>query len=259
MKMIITFCLLVCITCMTAQTNPVFDNTQKKSSKTNTTNPEDCIYGDCDNGFGKKQFEKNYYVGFFKDGKRDGYGFQVDPGIGKYIGNWKNDIMDGYGEYLFENNNNAIGYYKNGTLNGMGYSVVNDVWEQGIYKDGKLIKPYPYESHGIQTGCTYGDCKKGYGTMVYPNGDMFTGFFEKGNQVMGSYYFTNGNQYYGIYNALRQPDVFGRFAYANGSQYSGEFKNGMRHGRGYFLGLSQTEDKTGQWENGVLIVSMMPK
>ncbi len=215
-----------------------------------------CVLGDCQNGWGKWQFDNGYYEGFWVNGKRTGYGMYLWPGTGKYIGNWQNDQMSGYGEYLAENDDNIIGQYANGNLNGIGYTVLNDVWSQGIYTNGNLSTPYSFSANGATTGCTAGDCQNGYGQMKWSNGDFYSGFFSNGSLSMGTYEFGNGDKYYGTYNSQNQLHGFGRYYYKDGRYYGGEWSNGQQHGKGYLLGVNITDKQIGEWSNGSLVRNM---
>ncbi len=231
-----------------------------KPTKLENTIVNGCIKGDCQDGFGIYQYDNGSYYGFFKDGKKNDYGIYVWSGIGTYVGNWKNNIMSGYGEFLEDNDDNSIGIYQNGVLNGMGYSVIEDVWEQGLYEEGFLKTPYPFEKNNVDVGCTYGDCNNGYGYFLYENGANFTGFFENGNFKMGIYVFTNGDKYYGQFNSGNQLDGFGRYFYTDaGTTYSGSWKNGQMTGRGYFTAVNVEDDLIGEFSNSQLVNNMAPK
>lgn len=235
----------------------VFNQVQRYSGDSNASTSETtgCVQGDCTNGWGKWQYENAYYDGFWKDGKRDGYGLYKWVGTGKYIGNWKNDNMDGYGAYLADNDDNVIGEYKNGQLDGVGYSVYGDAWEQGVYTNGNLTISYNFYTNDVDVGCTAGDCQDKYGKMVWSNGDTYVGFFKNGALYMGTYNFTNGDKYSGMFNAKNQFEGTGRYFYESGSYYGGEWKNGQYHGRGYYHN-KDIEQQIGVWSNGTLITKM---
>jgi len=214
-----------------------------------------CVRGDCQNGWGKQEYEGGHYDGFWKNGKKDGYGLYKWEGIGKYIGNWENDQMKGYGVYIADNNDNIAGVYGKGQLNGPGFTVTNDTWEQGLYVDGKLTTPYTFYTTGNETGCTAGDCQNKYGRFKWGNGDQFTGFFKDGNLYMGSYTFANGDKYSGMFNSSNQFHGMGRFFFKAGGYYGGEWKNGQYDGKGYYHNKDY-EQQIGVWSNGKLVQSL---
>jgi hypothetical protein len=214
-----------------------------------------CVDGDCQNGWGKYEYDNGYYDGFWKNGKKDGFGFYKWTGIGKYIGSWANDNMNGYGVYIADNNDNIIGEYKNGQLNGLGITVTGDKWDQGIFYNGNISTHYDFYSTGNDTGCTTGDCQDKYGKFEWSNGDTFVGFFKNGKLHMGTYTFASGDKYSGMFNSQNQFHGMGRYFFKDKAYYGGEWINGAYHGRGYYHN-SNLEKKIGEWSNGLLVKKM---
>ncbi len=235
----------------------VFKPVKMASSSSIPTNnaTSGCVDGDCQNGWGKYQYDNGYYDGFWRNGKKEGYGLYKWDGIGKYIGTWQNDNMNGYGVYIADNNDNIIGEYKNGQLNGLGITVTGDKWDQGIFYDGNISTHYDFFSTGNDTGCTAGDCENKYGKFKWSNGDTFTGFFKNGKLHMGTYSFASGDKYSGMFNSDNQFHGMGRFFFADDAYYGGEWRNGKYDGRGYYHN-SSLEQKIGEWSNGTLIKKM---
>jgi hypothetical protein len=229
--------------------NPVEMYTGSSTSSTATTG---CIKGDCDNGWGKWQYEAGYYDGFWENGKRHGYGLYRWDGVGKYIGNWENDSMNGYGAYIADNNDNVVGEYRNGKLNGRGYTVVGKEWSQGWYTNGELTDSYDYVRNDSDIGCTTGDCQNKYGYFKWENGDHFVGFFKNGKIYLGSYTFANGDKYSGMFNDQQQYHGTGRFFFEAGGYYGGDWKNGKYHGKGYYHDKDLVQS-IGEWSDGVLV------
>ena len=225
------------------------------SSVVDNSNSSGCVDGDCNNGWGKYQYDNGYYDGFWKNGKKEGYGLYKWDGIGKYIGSWKNDNMNGYGVYMAENDDNIVGEYQNGQLNGLGYTVTGENWEQGVFSNGNLSTHHDFYTNNVDTGCTAGDCQNKYGRYKWSNGDSFTGFFKNGKMYMGTYTFSNGDKYSGMCNSSNQFDGMGRFFFVDGAYYGGEWSNGTYHGRGYFHNKDY-EQQIGEWSNGSLIKSL---
>ncbi|WP_290625750.1 hypothetical protein [Altibacter sp.] len=220
-----------------------------------TNGSSGCVQGDCYNGWGKWQYENAHYDGFWKNGKKNGYGLYKWDGIGKYIGNWENDTMSGYGTYIADNDDNIVGEYRNGKLNGAGYAVYGKDWQQGLYTNGNLVTPYTFYTNNIEKGCTAGDCQNKYGKLDYANGDSYIGFFKNGNLYLGTYTFANGDKYSGMFNAQNQFHGTGRYFYASGGYYGGEWKNGQYNGRGYYHN-SDFVQQVGEWSNGTFVKSL---
>jgi len=227
----------------------------KTLSSNNAVSDSNCVRGDCQNGWGKMTYGEDHYDGFWKNGKKHGYGLYKWTGQGKYIGNWDNDIMKGYGVYIADNNDNIAGYYNNGQLNGLGFTVINDKWEQGYYTNGKLTSPHTFYSTGNETGCTAGDCQNKYGRFKWSNGDQFTGFFKNGKLLMGTYTFASGDKYSGMFNSDNQFHGMGRFFFTDGAYYGGQWANGQYQGRGYYHNKDLQQD-IGEWNNGKLVKSL---
>lgn len=215
-----------------------------------------CVSGDCSNGWGKKNFSYGYYEGFWKNGKRHGYGLFQWDGSGKYIGFWYNDELDGYGCYL-GTDKNLIGEYRNGSMNGVGYTheLKTDKWVRGRFENYLVKDEYTFYDNKITTGCIAGDCNNKYGRYKWSNGDQFTGFFKNGKMFMGTYLFASGDKYEGKFNSNNQFHGEGRFFFEDGAYYGGEWNSGKYSGRGYYHDSSYTQ-KIGEWRNGEFIKSL---
>jgi hypothetical protein len=233
----------------TAKTpNTVPENNRVISPKKTTG----CVSGDCNNGWGKWNYNNGFYTGFWENGKKSGYGMYNWSKAGKYIGWWKYGEMNGHGIYFYNEKDEMIGEFKNGKLNGYGESYYNGKWSQGIFKDGKLQTSYTfYTNSSVKTGCVTGDCQNKYGRYKWSNGDQFTGFFKNGSMYMGVYKFTNGDKYSGMFNSQNRFHGNGRFFFINGGYYGGQWSNGKYNGKGYYKDVNKKIQK-GVWNNGVL-------
>lgn len=215
----------------------------------------DCVSGDCMNGWGQKKFSHGTYTGFWSNGDRNGYGMFIWNESGKYIGFWVKDQMKGYGVYIGIDQD-MIGEYNNGYIQGLGYIIKDDKFEYGEYNLSQLEKEYSYFiNSGVTIGCVSGDCVNQYGKMVWENGDSFIGFFKNGNMYMGTYEFSSGGKYEGMFNTNNQFHGQGRFFFEDGGYYAGEWNLGKYNGLGYFLDKDSNE-KMGKWREGVLQKSM---
>ncbi|NND61766.1 MAG: hypothetical protein HKN48_01090, partial [Flavobacteriaceae bacterium] len=194
----------------------------KPNTSTSTNN--DCVSGDCQNGWGKKNFEYGYYEGFWKNGVRHGYGLFDWDTSGKYIGFWVNDKLSGYGCYL-GTEKNLIGEYRDGSMNGVGYTheLKNDKWVRGEFRNYLVSEEYDFYDNKINSGCIAGDCQNKYGRYKWSNGDMFTGFFRNGKMYMGTYSFASGDKYEGMFNSSNQFHGEGRFFFKDGAYYGGQW------------------------------------
>ncbi len=234
---------------------PVTPYSGSSSSSTSSMASTGCVKGDCQNGWGKYEYDNGHYDGFWKNGKKHGYGLYKWPESGKYIGSWVNDNMEGYGVYLADNKDNIIGIYRDGQLNGLGVTVTGDDWEQGIFDDGNISTSYSFYSTGNDTGCVAGDCQNKYGRYKWSNGDKFIGFFKNGKMHMGTYTFAGGDKYSGMFNSDNQFHGMGRFFFKDGAYYGGKWVNGKYDGRGYYHDKDLNQ-QIGVWSNGTLVDRM---
>lgn len=160
-------------------------------------------------GFGKYNFEgdNNYYVGYWKDGKYDGYGYYVKDNkvvtiaiyedgkvktpIGKsYLDGASTqqgctgDCKNGYGSIKYTSNDSYFGYWKNGTYSPMGayYYSNGDSYYGNFDSNGKRsgFGFYFWKDGGHYNGDWLNGTKHGYG--IYTSS---TGNIQEGNWVNG--------------------------------------------------------------------------
>jgi len=232
-------------------------NYTSTSSYTTSSATTGCVRGDCQNGYGKwvDAGGENFYLGFWKNGVKTGYGMYKWPGTGKYIGNWENNGMNGYGVYMAENDDDIIGWYQNGNLNGLGLAKTSESWQQGEFSDGNVTNAYSFYNNDVTTGCVAGDCQGKYGRFKWSNGDEYTGFWKNGKMHMGTYKFSNGGKYTGMFNSDNQFHGMGRYFFVDGAYYGGNWSNGKYHGIGYYSDKDYNI-QAGQWSNGTLVRKM---
>ncbi len=87
--------------------------------------------------------------------------------------------------------------------------------------------------------CLKGDCEKGTGTYIQPNGSRYTGSFKDGvPHGKGRVEFANGDVYDGEWDNDRMQGagtyVFGSNSPSAGDRYVGEWRNDMMHGKGAY-------------------------
>lgn len=216
-----------------------------------------CVSGNCEDGWGRWEFDNGYYDGFWMNGKREGYGVYDWNASGTYNGFWLNDKMDGYGSYENKEGNIFTGMFTDNMLNGLGEesNYNKDEFKRGFYKNNQLQTPYVFVSNGIDSGCTAGNCKDSYGNYVWENGDVFTGYFKNNVAFLGRYEFKNGDVYQGMFNLNGQFHGQGRFFYAVGGYYGGNFYNGEFSGKGYYHD-KDNKTRIGVWDNGTLLKTL---
>ena len=212
-----------------------------------------CVSGNCQDGFGVLKYNDASFEGFFKDGKREGFGNYKWNSGAFYSGMWRNDVKHGYGYYKMATGVQLNGTFQFGLLTGLGTKKFTDnTSEQGHYQDGQLVKKYDFYKNNVEKGCVAGDCKEGYGKFVHEDGAIFIGFFKNGKRYEGTWVTTDGNNYIGQFDQNNQFDGSGTFIQVNKESYFGEFKSGKRHGRGFTYNFITKTSQKGEWKDGVL-------
>jgi hypothetical protein len=85
-----------------------------------------------------------------------------------------------------------------------------------------------------KTGCIKGDCKNGYGTYTYPDGEKYVGHFKNGKQNgYGTYTYPDGIKYVGN-NKDDEWSGYGTMTWPNGHKYAGNYKGSLRDGYGTY-------------------------
>lgn len=97
-----------------------------------------CIVGNCKNGAGVYKYSNgSFYFGYFKNGRRHGFGRLDLKGGKQYFGEFDMDTYSGMGTYIISQYNYYIGEFANNTFNGQGvmyYSKTN--YNAGYWKGG---------------------------------------------------------------------------------------------------------------------------
>ena len=213
---------------------------------TDTSLPEGrgiAVYKDC-----------SVYEGFWKDGKRHGYGRMIfGPSGDIYQGEWINDTTDGcYGYFVKKSGLGIKCDWNHSKPHGEGFeSDGKGNWYRGGFSNG--MKEGKGKCH-FYDGSTYeGDFKEskmdGNGVYTYKDGRKYTGSFMN-NQMHGKGVFESkkGQRYEGEYlNGVKEG--YGTFDYGDGRVYRGNWKNGKQHGEGVFAEKNGTEKK-GTWKDG---------
>lgn len=207
----------------------------------------------------KMSEEKGTYRGEFVSGRMQGFGRQeYTEGGGQrqyYVGFWKNGLREGPGFYFFPDGRVYIGMFKGGDFSGHAYS-----------ERSKAIAPLEYRCAGQHEAgklqgpgiCAYedgrtvaGEFKQGLlveGAISYANSldsDIYVGALKDGvPHGQGSYYFSDGRRYTGTFEDAQMTGV-GEMIFpmpeAPYWKYVGQFIGGAFHGRGKL-----------EWKNGTI-------
>jgi hypothetical protein len=141
-----------------------------------------CVSGNCNNGWGVYIYDSgSLHAGYWKNGKQHYFGAKF----------WKS------GDFY-------LGLYKNGKRNSQSHGFY-------VFKNGKsktFLDTVKYD----KTGCVEGDCENGFGTYIWKNGDLNTGFWK------------NGKQHFMAFKFWKEKDIF-----------IGIYKDGQRKKRGLYI------------------------
>lgn len=211
---------------------------------------DQCVSGNCVNGRGKMVYTVgDIYEGDFVNGIREGQGtYTFQTGV-VYVGQFANNLFNGKGTMKFADGKSYEGDYVNGKIEGQGiltektgdyysgtwknekrngygrqYNKSLNKWFEGTWKDNALVDSAAAVS--TTNKCVSGDCKNGYGKIIYSTGNTYEGNFVN--------VLANGK---------------GKATYANGSIYEGDFVNGKPEGKGIFT-ITNGEVYIGQFANG---------
>lgn len=205
-------------------------------------------------GFGKLiQAEKKcVYEGQWHQDRRHGIGMEESE-EGIYHGEYQDDVRSGQGLHLGRQGSMYRGTWKDD--NRIGFGISFDVEKNKAYK-GLFLFGKP---HGVGKSRTEEDVyegtwcdgqRHGVGVTLLPNGDVVHGLWHCGvcqdGQVL--YHHHNGDTYDGEWKkGLRCGK--GTQRYVNGSIYVGEWLNDKPHGRGSFTN-AQGATLVGEWCEG---------
>lgn len=182
----------------------------------------------------------NRYTGEFQGVRPHGQGTMAYANGDRYTGQWKNGLRDGMGVYSDQaGTGRYTGTWKNDRWNGAGARIT-------------------------RYGSYYGQCKDnryhGQGTIVWANGNQFTGRFVQGRKDgQGVFRWTNGESYAGAF----QQDVMqgqGTYTWPGGKVYSGAFVKDKPTGKGVYSDKKDTGTGGGiQPSDNVLITWIRSK
>lgn len=216
--------------------------------------------------------DQSVYEGFFKNGKRHGYGgYKIESR--QYIGEFQSDKFRGFGVYVFYNAGVPVQYFagnwRNNQLNGLGWFQAFDDgrFYAGQFKNDEFtgngyldrIEPdqntqYRFRYVGdMQNGRYHGE-----GILFSSDGRVYSGIWEKGELIRGAMVVLDmtgipEDYYRGAFEKL-EPMGQGKWRFHDGRLYVGEFRDGKFHGQGTFHypsnGYNAQKRYDGKFESG---------
>ncbi len=202
---------------------------------------------------------KDKFVGFLVNGKKEGYGEQFYFKTNStYKGEFKNNLYEGKGEIT---NNNGY-YFKGEFLGGLRHgdkcieTKKGEKKYEGQFRRDKMngkgvYEWYSGESKGdIYNGEFKDDLFDGFGTYKYNDGSIYIGQYLHGvKHGKGKEIYSDGSFYEGEYNEGKKSGK-GVFQDFEGNIYEGNFYNGNKHSKGKIT-FVDGEILEGLWLNGL--------
>ena len=204
------------------------------------------------------------YDGDYENGSMTGLGTYTLPDGEKYIGEFKNGKRHGTGTYYYPNGDVESGQWENNNFitketvseksNQIDLSQTDEIKksQEQIIKEHESNNNRPSGDcssvsgicegtieyvNGTYTGKFYDGNQHGYGTFFGNgeySGDRFEGEFVNGFRKEGTYYWSNGDRFVGLYNSNGNAEI-GKLTFSNGDIYEGEFtSNNKFHGKGKY-------------------------
>ncbi len=201
-----------------------------------------CVQGDCLHGKGVFIYKNgDKYEGTFRGGLKDGKGTYTTPDGTTYIGEYLYGQIYGKGVLTTPSGDTYSGNNIDGKLDGKldGKIIYFNSEKNGnyiqIYKNGTLISSTK-KNNISKTGCVSGDCKNGYGKVIFKDGSVYEGTFLNGLcHGKGKITWANGDSYDGDWVENNRHGQ-GIYTYNDGFVYTGNFNNGKMTGRGTLTG-----------------------
>lgn len=184
----------------------------------------------------------NIYMGTFMNNKPDGYGVLTKKGKLEYTGEFKNGVFDGKGvlKNFTMGGTTYEGDFKNGLKEGTG--VLYKEWNREEYH-GKFAKDQ-FNGEGVLIhkdtmariiGKFVNDSIVTPCTIHFEDGRVYNGdIHNRRPEAFGTMHFPNGDVYQGSWRSGEMHDPSGNMTYANGDVFVGSFKSGERRGSGTF-------------------------
>lgn len=192
-----------------------------------------------------ENYHDDMYKGSYVYGKKCGHGKKYYTWGDVYEGNWHNDLQNGTGSMMYANGDHYSGNWKDGEIEGYGVMKYADgSMYEGCFKKGfkegygkhvDVSNNYEYEGmFKADQMCGHGDITyRCHGDITYNKKSTYSGFFDKNMH--------NGN---------------GKMEYENGDKYDGEWKDGLRDGRGVAMMCDKMGNKIkveGEWKDDNIV------
>jgi hypothetical protein len=160
-----------------------------------------CLSGDCKNGYG---------IYLTADGR-------------KIMGAFENGLIKDFAICYYPNGDKYVGYWRFQTRNGTGALFTDKEEQNGTWIDDAFVGG---SRNGTALGCIEGDCKNGFGKIIYSDYTYYEGQFkEERAEGFGVCYFADGDIYAGDWHKHKF-DGKGTMHYNNGQILSGMWREG---------------------------------
>ncbi|MFC7358298.1 hypothetical protein ACFQO1_11410 [Jejudonia soesokkakensis] len=183
------------------------------------------------NGPGYRDYGTGNYRGEFKNNVRDGFGkYNFEGDNNYYVGYWKNGNYDGYGYYVKDNKVVTVAIYENGKVKtpvGKAY-LDGTSTQQGCTGDCKNgYGSIKYTSNDSYFGYWKNGTYSPMGAYYYSNGDSYYGNFDSNGKRsgFGFYFWKDGGHYNGNW-ANGTKHGYGIYTSSTGSIQEGNWVNG---------------------------------
>lgn len=191
-----------------------------------------------------------YYSGSFKNGKKHGYGVEVDDSGYSYCGDWVDGHWSGQGKLALSCGDVYEGSFTKSLYNGKGILIKTDGysyngdWVNG-FRHGDGIEENSSEKY---TGHFLNNCRHGHGSSHSENGNIYVGQWRRGyrhghGKETASSFVYNGHWLRGKRNG------HGTSLSVISGQYTGRWRDGKRHGHG--VNVLGDVVYNGNWKNGM--------
>jgi hypothetical protein len=162
---------------------------------------------------------------------------------------------DGYGTITDTDGSTVSGQFRHdmfigqaSTTSGLGSALANGVWEDDKFSgEGTLL----FENGDQYTGSIKGEHFHGDGTYIWANGTKYVGGFKEGKKTgSGTQTWVDGDKYSGDWEDDKTYGT-GTYKWANGDKYVGGWKGDKSHGKGIGTWTNGTK-YVGEWKNGII-------
>ncbi len=205
------------------------------------------------------------YKGQWKDDKRHGHGTFIASDKSEYTGSWDGDFKHGVGKMtehdpnddtpgavqvydgswvdgrkcgqghiVYSNKEEYIGSWSDNAPNGEGVYTAGDHTYTGTFVNGKYHGngKTEYKNHDLYVGSYVNGYKEGEGVYTNSDGSIKHSGLWRFDEPSITITLADGSHYVGNVNSAGLPENRGTITYNDGSVYDGDFKAGLRDGRG---------------------------